>query len=197
MVYCAHSKTMLRRYTVLQKRSHALLASALLRSECGFTARRFRWAFLFGSFQPDCNPFTYLKGSLRAYKFRGHNYSNSQPYIAAHIERLQRRASWTMWQYYTLGKLTHYLADAFTYPHNENFPDTMLDHHRYETDLRQYFSGYMAHRTPRPLKSDQELVTALEELHQQYMENRSTTGRDTRYILMATRMLMASCLPVT
>ena len=197
MVYCAHSKTMLRRYTVLQKRSHALLASALLRSECGFTARRFRWAFLFGSFQPDCNPFTYLKGSLRAYKFRGHNYSNSQPYIAAHIERLQRRASWTMWQYYTLGKLTHYLADAFTYPHNENFPDTMLDHHRYETDLRQYFSGYMAHRTPRQLKSDQELVTALEELHQQYMENRSTTGRDTRYILMATRMLMASCLPVT
>ena len=197
MVYCAHSKTMLRRYTVLQKRSHALLASALLRSECGFTARRFRWAFLFGSFQPDCNPFTYLKGSLRAYKFRGHNYSNSQPYIAAHIERLQRRASWTMWQYYTLGKLTHYLADAFTYPHNENFPDTMLAHHRYETDLRQYFSGYMAHRTPRQLKSDQELTTALEELHQQYMENRSTTGRDTRYILMATRMLMASCLPVT
>ena len=197
MVYCAHSKTMLRRYTVLQKRSHALLASALLRSECGFTARRFRWAFLFGSFQPDCNPFTYLKGSLRAYKFRGHNYSNSQPYIAAHIERLQRRASWTMWQYYTLGKLTHYLADAFTYPHNENFPDTMLDHHRYETDLRQYFSGYMAHRTPRQLKAAQELTAALEELHRQYMESRSTMGRDTRYILMATRMLMAGCLPVT
>ena len=197
MVYCAHSKTMLRRYTVLQKRSHALLAFALLRSECGFTARRFRWAFLFGSFQPDCNPFTYLKGSLRAYKFRGHNYSNSQPYIAAHIERLQRRASWTMWQYYTLGKLTHYLADAFTYPHNENFPDTMLDHHRYETDLRQYFSDYMAHRTPRQLKVSEELTTALEELHRQYMESRSTTGRDTRYILMATRMLMAGCLPVT
>ena len=118
MVYCAHSKTMLRRYTVLQKRSHALLASALLRSECGFTARRFRWAFLFGSFQPDCNPFTYLKGSLRAYKFRGHNYSNSQPYIAAHIERLQRRASWTMWQFYTLGKLPHYLGYAYTSAHS-------------------------------------------------------------------------------
>ena len=182
----------------MQKRSHTLLASALLRSRDGFDARRFELAFLFGSFQPDCNPFSYLKGSLRARKFGGHNYTNSHDYIYDHIERLQRRhKTWTMWQYYTLGKLTHYLADAFTYPHNENFPDTMLDHHRYETDLRQYFSGYMAHRTPRQLKSDQELVTALEELHQQYMENRSTTGRDTRYILMATRMLMAGCLPVT
>ena len=182
----------------MQKRSHTLLASALLRSRDGFDARRFELAFLFGSFQPDCNPFSYLKGSLRARKFGGHNYTNSHDYIYDHIERLQRRhKTWTMWQYYTLGKLTHYLADAFTYPHHEHFPDTILDHHRYETGLRQYFSGYMAHRTPRQLKSDQELVTALEELHQQYMEKRSTTGRETRYILMATRMLMASCLPVT
>ena len=181
----------------MQKRSHKLLASMLLQSQHGFAARRYELAFLFGSFQPDCNPLSYLKGSLRARKFRGHNFSNSQLYINAHIARLRQCRSWTTWQYYTLGKLTHYLADAFTYPHNENVPDTMLDHHRYETDLRQYFSGYMAHRTPRQLKSDQELTTALEELHQQYMENRSTTGRDTRYILMATRMLMASCLPVT
>ena len=182
----------------MQKRSHTLLASALLRSRDGFDARRFELAFLFGSFQPDCNPFSYLKGSLRARKFGGHNYTNSHDYIYDHIERLQRRhKTWTMWQYYTLGKLTHYLADAFTYPHNENFPDTMLDHHRYETDLRQYFSGYMAHRTPRQLKAAQELTAALEELHRQYMENCSTTGRDTRYILMATRMLMAGCLPVT
>ena len=98
----------------MKKRSHTLLASALLQSQQGFSARRFELAFLFGSFQPDCNHLTYLKGSLRAYRLRGHNYSNSQPYIAAHIERLQRRERWTMWQYYTLGKLTHYLADAFT-----------------------------------------------------------------------------------
>ena len=42
-----------------------------------------------------------------------------------------------------------------------------------------------------------ELPAALEELHRQYMESCSTMGRDTRYILMATRMLMAGCLPVT
>ena len=75
----------------MQKRSHKLLASTLLKNQHGFAARRFELAFLFGSFQPDCNPLTYLKGSLRAYKFRGHNYSNSSHYIAAHIARLRRR----------------------------------------------------------------------------------------------------------
>ena len=181
----------------MQKRSHTLLASALLRSHAGFQARRFELAFLFGSFQPDCNPFTYLKGSLRFQTFGGHNYTNSHDYIYAHIRRLQQRHKvWTMWQYYTLGKLTHYLADAFTYPHNENFPDTMLDHHRYETDLRQYFSGYLAHRTPRQLPSAGELTAALEALHKEYMASRSTMRRDTQYILLATRMLMAGCVPV-
>ena len=183
--------------SALQKRSHTLLASALLRSHQGFQARRFELAFLFGSFQPDCNPLSYLKGSLRARKFGGHNYSNSRDYIYGHIQRLQRRhKAWTMWQYYTLGKLTHYLADAFTYPHNEDFPDTMLDHHPYETELRQYFSGYMAHRTLRRQNACRELTAALAELHDQYMAAHATMGRDTRYILEATSLLMAGCLPV-
>ena len=194
MLYWARSSA--REVLHMQKRSHTLLASALLRSQNVFDARRYELAFLLGSFQPDCNPLSYLKGSLRAKTFGGHNYTNSHPYIYAHIARLQRRRkAWTVWQYYTLGKLTHYLADAFTYPHNENFPDTMLDHHRYETNLRQYFSGYMAHRSVRRLKGCQELTAALEQLHQQYMASRSSAVRDSRYILRATSLLMAGCLP--
>ena len=134
---------MLRRYTVLQKRSHALLASALLRSECGFTARRFRWAFLFGSFEPDCNPLSYIKGSRRGKKLMGHNFSNSQAFIHRRIRRLQDRDHWTVWQYYTLGKLTHYLADAFTFPHNDTYADSLMAHRRYEHDLRLYLSAHL------------------------------------------------------
>lgn len=179
----------------MQKRSHTLLASALLRSEQGFDARRFELAFLFGSFQPDCNPLSYLKGSLRAYKFRGHNYTNSQRYINAHIAKLQRRSRWTMWQYYTLGKLTHYLADAFTYPHNEDFPDGLMDHHRYETELRFYMAAHLAHRALRRKAACRDLTAAIEELHRQYMADPSDLRRDTWYILQATELLMAGCLP--
>ena len=112
----------------MQKRSHKLLASMLLESEHGFRAKRYELAFLFGSFQPDCNPLTYLKGSRRARKLRGHNFTKSRLYIESHIKLLQARTRWNIWQYYTLGKLTHYLADAFTNPHNEHYPESLIAH---------------------------------------------------------------------
>ena len=181
----------------MQKRSHKLLASTLLKNQHGFAARRFELAFLFGSFQPDCNPLTYLKGSLRAYKFRGHNYSNSSHYIAAHIARLRRRQNWTMWQYYTLGKLTHYLADAFTYPHNETYPESLLAHRQYEDALRLYLAAYLAHRTLQRQQIRSDVIAAIRELHAQYMEDLADVRRDARYILEATELLMAGCRPVT
>lgn len=179
----------------MQKRSHKHLASALLRSQHGFHARRFELAFLFGSFQPDCNPLTYLKGSRRARKLRGHNFSNSQPYIYAHIQKLQRCHHWTMWQYYTLGKLTHYLADAFTYPHNENYPDSLMDHRRYEHDLRLRLAEHLSHSSLQFQSICQDLTTTIEQLHQQYMISRSDPDCDIRYIVKATCLLMAACAP--
>ena len=179
----------------LQKRSHKLLASALLRSHEGFRARRYELAFLFGSFQPDCNPLTYLKGFRRAKRLGGHNFSNSQPYIYSHIRRLQQRDRWTVWQYYTLGKLTHYLADAFTYPHNEHWPDSLMDHHRYETDLRLSLAEHLSRQALRRRQRRQDLTAAIEQLHRQYMDSRSNLEQDIRYILEATGLLMAGCLP--
>ena len=179
----------------MQKRSHKLLAATLLENVQGFQARRFELAFLFGSFQPDCNPLTYLKGSLRAHKFRGHNYANSQRYIYSRIIRLQRRRRWTMWQYYTLGKLTHYLADAFTYPHNENYPDSMLCHHQYETDLRAYLEKYLADREVRRENARRDVTLTLRRLHRQYMDGVADMRKDVQFILKATSLLMAGCLP--
>ena len=179
----------------MQKRSHKLLAAALLKDHQGFRARRFELAFLFGSFQPDCNPLTYLKGSLRAHTLRGHNYANAQRYIYSRIIRLQRRRRWTIWQYYTLGKLTHYLADAFTYPHNDNYPDSMLCHHQYETDLRAYLEEYLSGREADRQDARRDVTVALRKLHRQYMDERADIGRDARFILKATSLLMAGCLP--
>lgn len=181
---------------MVKKRSHKLLASTLLECEHGFSARRYEWAFLFGSFQPDCNPLTYLKGSLRAYKFRGHNFSNSQFYINTHILRLQHRARWNIWHYYTLGKLTHYLADAFTFPHNENYPDSLISHRAYEDALRVYLAEFLQNRSLRLEQSRQDLTAAIDELHRQYMKTQADIGQDARYILAANLLLMGGCLPL-
>ncbi len=177
----------------MQKRSHKLLANMLLKSEDGFRTKRYEWAFLFGSFQPDCNPFSYLKGSIRATRFGGHNYSNSKHFICRHIEKLQTRKRWNIWHYYTLGKMTHYLADAFTFPHNTHYTDSMLAHHVYETDLRGYLEKYMEARTMRHKAFRENVVESLTQLHDYYMQSAADQAMDVQYILEATAMLMAGC----
>lgn len=179
----------------MQKRSHALLARTLLRDCAGFRKKRFELAFLIGSFQPDCNPLSYLKGSLRARKFRGHNFSNSQWYINRHILCLQRRVHWTCWQYYTLGKLTHYVADAFTFPHNETYPNSLIAHRQYEDALRCQFAQYLNQCDLPHSRSWADVSTAIDRLHQQYLSTQSNAQRDARFILAANCLLMASVLP--
>ena len=180
----------------MQKRSHVQLAQALLQGGDGFSARRYEWAFLFGSFQPDCNPFSYLKGSLRGKKFGGHTYGNCRPFLDARILRLQNRDHWTLWQYYTLGKLTHYVADTFTYPHNPHFPGRGWDHHRYETELRARLTEILENRTVAPGTGVQDLPAELERLHTRYLEETDPgVDRDIQYILEATALLMACCAP--
>ena len=179
----------------VQKRSHKLLASTLLQSRQGLDARRYEFAFLFGSFQPDCNPLTYLKGSVRARALRGHNFSNSSRYIASRIHRLQHCERWTIWQYYTLGKLTHYLADAFTYPHNETFSDSLAGHHNYERELRQHLAAYLQRHSFPPNSRPQNVFAAIASLHQRYLSSAAGIRTDTRYIVEAAELLMVACLP--
>ena len=179
----------------MQKRSHKLLAQTLLDRRDGFRKKRYELAFLFGSFQPDCNPLSYLKGSLRAQKFMGHNFSNSHPYIERHIAGLQRSTHWTMWQYYTLGKLTHYLADAFTFPHNDTYTDSLMAHRRYEHDLRLYLSSNLERTVLRPAEATADPAAAIDRLHRQYLTATSDWQRDMRYILRANGLLLACLLP--
>ncbi len=179
----------------MQKRSHALLAGALMRREGGFSNRAYELAFLFGSIQPDLNPFSYLKGSLRGKKLGGHTYGNNDRYIARRARRLRRREHWHIWHYYTMGKLTHYVADAFTWPHNPSFPGRGWDHHRYETALRTRLEETLSERSPalRPCRCT--FPEALDRLHRYYLAETKSGGldRDIRFILSACELLMGSC----
>lgn len=179
----------------MQKRSHRLLARALLDNRRGFSARRYEAAFVFGSFQPDCNPFTYLKGSVRGHLLQGHHYANCHPFLYRRIARLQRREKWNLWHYYTLGKLTHYLADAFTYPHNDHYPESITRHHDYERELRLCLARRLPSSAPWRVQPPKDLVEGLEELHRRYVSAASDLGRDVSYILQATALLMAGCAP--
>ena len=95
-----------------------------------------------------------------------------------------------------MGKLTHYLADAFTYPHNENYPDSLMEHRRYEDTLREYLSSYLNVWGLCPAHpADEDVIDCLKDLHRQYMEAAADMRRDVRYIIQATSLLMEGVAP--
>ena len=180
----------------MQKSSHMRLAHALLKKAGGFSAKRYERAFLFGSIQPDCNPFSYLKGSIRAKTFGGHTYANNRAFIEKRIRRLRNKEHWTIWTYYTLGKLSHYLADAFTLPHNDHFPGRGWAHRVYESELRKHVADYLFTEEPQNREALDDLPGEIFKLHQQYIaEENPGYETDIKYILHANEMLMACCQP--
>ena len=102
-----------------------------------------RQAFSFGCIQPDKNPITYLKGSIRSQWLRGHNWDNAKMYIRKTGNRLQSRKELNLLDFYQLGKLIHYTADAFTYAHNNNYKENLAAHRDYEYDLHRKLEEYL------------------------------------------------------
>lgn len=124
--------------------SHRCLGLYLARRYMSHIPQRYVQAFLFGCIQPDRNPTTYLKGSLRCQWLRGHNYRNAERFMRRVSRRLEKKTSLNLFDCYTLGKLIHYTADAFTYAHNADFPGQLRSHRQYEILLQNYFLDFMA-----------------------------------------------------
>lgn len=124
--------------------SHRQLGHHLADTYMTYTPRRYRAAFLIGCVEPDKNPTTYLKGSIRNKWLRGHNWESASRYIRRICRRLERKETLRLHDYYNLGKLIHYTADAFTYTHNRGFGAGLLAHRQYEKRLHTYFSFYLA-----------------------------------------------------
>lgn len=98
-------------------------------------ARALREALYAGSVLPDSNPATYLRGVLQAARPAGHDLPYSYPHLLRLLTGLLRTGVQSRRQAYRLGALTHYLADALTYPHMPSYRGNMLAHNRYEQEL--------------------------------------------------------------
>lgn len=127
----------------MRAEGHKLLGHYLAEKYLSDAPRRYTRAFLIGCVQPDKNPTTYIKGSIRCQWLRGHNWDNAQRYIQRLSKRLERKHRLFLLDFYTLGKLMHYTTDAFTYAHNASFQENLLIHRRYERRLQSYFSRYL------------------------------------------------------
>lgn len=169
----------------MRGKSHRCLGHYLVQHYMEGVPQRYVQAFLVGCIEPDRNPVTYLKGSLRAQWFRGHNYRNARRFMRRISQRLEAKDRFGLYDYYTLGKLIHYTTDAFTYAHNESFPTNLEEHRMYEAALQEHFLAYMAEDPQVNPQAARSIMDALYRYHLEYESQGAGIHTDSRFALTA------------
>lgn len=152
-------------------------------------------AFLIGCVEPDRNPATYLKGSIRCQWLRGHNYRNARRFMRSISRRLEKKEHLNLYDYYTLGKLIHYTTDAFTYAHNDTFSSRLADHREYEAALQEHFLAYIQADPMVDTKVARSVMDAIYSYHQEYENQKAGIHIDSRFALAACCCVLAVLFP--
>ena len=179
----------------MKQESHRLLGHHLIGLLNELPKRRNTRAFLIGCVEPDRNPLSYLKGSIRERWFYGHNYQNANQWIARYITKLQCKTHWNMWDYYCMGKLIHYTSDAFTYVHNNCFTESIAAHREYENRLQEQFLVRLEDGQENGAVTDRDLNAFFRLTHEHYLWERANVQRDCQYILDMCTWLFRQLLP--
>lgn len=178
----------------MRGKSHISLGHYLIDHYLPTLPRHYQHAFLLGCIEPDRNPATYLKGSLRFQWLRGHNYYNARRFMHRISIRLEQKDSLNLFDYYTLGKLIHYTADAFTFAHNANFPENLSDHRSYEVQLQDHFLAYLQEQPQVDVRLARSIMEGIGSYHREYSSVKTDIHRDSRFALQACCCVLAILL---
>ena len=175
----------------MRGKSHIFLGRYLAQHYMQDTPERYVNAFLLGCIEPDRNPATYLKGSLRFQWLRGHNYQNARRFMRHISSRLERKDKLKLFDYYTLGKLIHYTADAFTYAHNSTFTTDLGEHREYEVALQNHFLEYIQEDPQVDTRVARTVMEAIYAYHREYISQPADIRRDSQFALTACCCVLA------
>ena len=167
----------------MRGKSHLCLGHYLIDNYMDNLPARYKKAFLVGCIEPDRNPMTYFKGSIRSQWLRGHNYNNASHFMARLSNRLEHKDHFNILDYYSMGKLIHYTTDAFTYAHNDIFPTDLNEHRVYEVDLQNHFLDYMATKPESRVNPLSSVMETIRKNHRDYIRRPCSIHTDTRFAL--------------
>lgn len=173
----------------MKGKSHAAMGRVLLRTYLPGIAPGKARLFLIGCIQPDRNPATYLKGSLRNQWMRGHNYGNASRFMMRLAMRLDGKRDYSPWDYYCLGKLIHYTMDAFTYAHDGRFSTDLRAHRQYESALQSHFLAQLRCRPVPTCRYQGTPAALIHQLHVAYAREPGCIETDTEYAFRACCLL--------
>lgn len=172
--------------SIAMKTADHLLLGQYLVERCGTPHLRcHRRAFLLGCVEPDYNVFSYLRGMRYYEKFRGHNAENSSAFLSHCFTDFEGHTLHSAWDYFRLGTMIHYAADAFTAPHNNFWTGTLSEHCAYEAALHQKFERMLATAHPEQIPYWEYAL-----LHRSYCREAHGMETDFQYILTACLSLL-------
>ncbi|MDD2959887.1 MAG: zinc dependent phospholipase C family protein [Lachnospiraceae bacterium] len=167
----------------MRKKSHISLAKYLVSSMNAGELDKHRKAFYLGSILPDCKP-SFL---TKKHEFEG-TYDKLQDNIRALTVDCDMDCNERVYWRRT-GEVIHYLADYFTFPHNDTYTGTLREHCMYEKYLKNYLKYYIFSGKAEENKEKFRHFTTLDELfdyierrHEKYMGKERNVEDDSRYI---------------
>lgn len=167
----------------METKDHYYLAKQLIKNkEVGMIKRA---AFLLGNLIPDANPYSYLSFAGSGL-FQGHYYSCRKSFFErVCCKEIHNSVYW----WYRAGNLIHYLSDAFTRPHNEEFSYDLSEHIQYEHMLHKAFrkqTGKHQHNPKERFGDGRDACEWIFMIHQEYMKSSAGVREDCQYILYVT-----------
>lgn len=164
----------------MKTETHRALAFWLINRFLADSPAICRAAFYTGCMEPDYILPSYLHGFF-VRPFYGHDYENRRRWLQKRLRN--KKFTGSVFGCFKLGRLVHFLCDAFTHVHNYPFHGGIRSHGEYERRLNQCMKEYLDRGDFRDagLSDMQDLET----LHKRYILEEASPERDCRFIVPA------------
>lgn len=179
----------------MRKKSHIALARYLVSESRDKELKKHKYAFYLGSILPDIKP---------SFIYKRHEISETFSDLQKQIEVLSApdagdKEKNNSKYYRHLGEVSHYIADYFTYPHNEKFTGGLREHCSYEEDLKKKLrwhiqSGKAASRKKKYIEfsAPEALFDFVRKSHQDYLMEHNTVEGDISHIIPMNSQVLRS-----
>ncbi|MBQ7923093.1 MAG: zinc dependent phospholipase C family protein [Clostridia bacterium] len=147
--------------------------------------KREKTVFLLGNIAPDLNPFTYITTS-RGELLRGHSYTFKRKKIEKILESSRKHS---LFWWYRVGRMCHYLTDSFTGAHDERRKMSIRHHKAYEHRLHHHFPRllkiYIRQKQREKTEIPGSLSQYIAKLREKYETSENSVETDSMMILAA------------
>lgn len=169
----------------MRKKSHISLARYIVGTIGLEELNAHKKAFYFGSILPDCKP-SFL---TKRHEING-TFDDVKRYIFDLTTFCDITARNSRAYFRNLGQVIHYIADYFTFPHNDIYEGNMKDHCMYEKQLKYTLNEYIRSgeaeknkREAKNFKTPEALFDYVLKAHEEYLKVKKSVVEDCKYIV--------------